>query len=196
MIASAVKLIVQELQEYIPAPGAAEVVEGNIAFNESADAPSLSEKLVVSLVNVEEESTLKNGNSFRRSLTGAGYREHPVHLNLYLLFSSNFDSYDKSLKRLGEVIQFFQHRKSFSYSSATVTPADSTEDDASIYLTAEMYTLTFEQINHLWGSLGGKQMPFVMFKLRLVTIEEKAGTGPAPLIEEIQNITLTNADDC
>jgi hypothetical protein len=49
-----------------------------------------------------------------------------------------------------------------------------------------MFTLSFEQINHLWGSLGGRQMPFVMYKLRLVSVTEHALLREVPLIEEIE----------
>ena len=52
----------------------------------------------------------------------------------------------------------------------------------------ELYTLTFEQINHLWGSLGGRQIPFVMYKLRLVSITERALVREVPLIEEIETL--------
>jgi len=57
----------------------------------------------------------------------------------------------------------------------------------------ELYTLTFEQINHLWGSLGGKQVPFVMYKARLVKIQHQI-TEEAPLIEQIENNFETLAD--
>ena len=54
-----------------------------------------------------------------------------------------------------------------------------------IRLVPELYTLTFEQINHLWGSLGGKQSPFVMYKIRLVRIQGRI-TAEAPLIESVK----------
>jgi hypothetical protein len=52
---------------------------------------------------------------------------------------------------------------------------------------AELYTLSFEQINYLWASLGGKQMPFVMYKLRLVAITDRKLVREVPLIEELTN---------
>jgi len=45
--------------------------------------------------------------------------------------------------------------------------------------------LTIEQINHLWGSLGGRQLPFAMYKLRLVAITDQAIVREVPPIEEI-----------
>jgi hypothetical protein len=59
-------------------------------------------------------------------------------------------------------------------------------DVIDLKFTMELFTLSFEQINHLWGSLGGRQMPFVMYKLRLVTISEHAVVREVPLIEEIE----------
>ncbi len=61
-------------------------------------------------------------------------------------------------------------------------------------LNIELYTLTFEQINHLWGSLGGKQVPFAMYKVRLVRIQENTRQD-APLIETIRTVeTVINAE--
>jgi hypothetical protein len=37
----------------------------------------------------------------------------------------------------------------------------------------------------LWGSLGGRQIPFVMYKVRLVSIAERSVRREVPLIEEI-----------
>jgi hypothetical protein len=59
-------------------------------------------------------------------------------------------------------------------------------DIADLEFTLELYTLTFEQINHLWGSLGGRQVPFAMFKMRLVAITDRSVVRVVPLIEEIQ----------
>ena len=200
MISKAINLILSQINQFIP-PGAGgdEVITGNIAFNESPDQNQLQNHVVASLVNVEEESTMKNGAFLRKGINTVTYTEPAVNLNLYLLFSALYDNYVTALDRLSDVIRFFQHRKSFSVDSAGVLPAgiDPTDpQDASIYLTPEFYTLTFEQINHLWGALGGKQMPFVMYKIRLITIDQESTTGDGPLIQEVVNNTQTNAEDC
>jgi hypothetical protein len=73
-------------------------------------------------------------------------------------------------------------------SSAALGNIDEENADlAELRFTMELYTLTFEQINHLWGSLGGRQVPFVMYKLRLVGITDKAIVREVPLITEIQS---------
>lgn len=200
MITKALNLILSELNQFIPpVAGSEQVVLGNIAFNESPDQSQIQNQVVASLVNVEEESTMKNGAFYRKNINDVEYMEPPVNLNLYLLFSANYDNYTMSLDRLSEVIQFFQHRKAFSLATAGVIPPGfdpNDPEDAGIYITPEFYTLTFEQINHLWGSLGGKQMPFVMYKLRLVAISQKATSNIGALIQEIRNSSSSNTEDC
>ena len=201
MIFKAIQLIQAQLNQYISPPaGPEEVVSGNIAFNEAADQDQIKGKVVISLVNTEEETTLKNGMHYHKTLAGVRYTQPPVYINLYLLITAHYpQAYDTALKRLGDVIRFFQSRKFFDVKNAMPLPDGfdpSNEEDAALYLTMELYTLTFEQINHLWGSLGGKQIPFVMYKARLVCVEEQLDLGTGPLIEEIRHTVETNPDDC
>ena len=163
-----------------------QVILENIANFDAADASSpMVNKIVISLVNIEEESTLKNNAFIKRKASGAiDYVDPPVHVNLYLLFTSTpsgtGSKYERALVRLSYVIQFFQHQRRFE----TAINFDGIEEK--VRLVFELYTLTFEQINHLWGSLGGKQIPFVMYKVRLVKLQEIV-PEPAELIEEIDS---------
>ncbi|HYJ64065.1 MAG TPA: DUF4255 domain-containing protein [Parafilimonas sp.] len=152
---------------------------------------SLSDSIIITLVNIEEESTLKNQSAVRRPfINNATYQNPPVYLNLYVLFTSNYSgtNYPLALKRLSYIIQFLQSKNSFSVaSSISAGSIDLSQSDISdLKFTLELYTLTFEQINHLWGSLGGRQVPFAMYKLRLVAITDRAIIREVPLIEEIE----------
>ena len=174
----------------------AEVEIGNIALFETDNANSINEKIVITLVNIEEESTLKNSKNVHFGPDGGiRYATQPIFLNLYLLFSCNYNLYSTSLQRLGHIIRFFQQRKKFEIKSATSAQNDLAfqEQDKEFKLIFELYTLTFEQINHLWGALGGRQLPSVMFKARLVKIEDTRVFKKGPQIEKIQaNTGLTN----
>jgi len=121
-------------------------------------------------------------------------------MNLYLLFTANYpQSYDTALIRLSSIIRFFQHRHSFDIQSAQPLPdtVDITDpDDMDMLLKIELCTLTFEQINYLWGTLGGKQMPFVLYKARLVTIQENKIFKEGGIIEEIRTDLISNSNDC
>jgi len=188
-------LLKQELQSYISTRDASVTVAiDNIGLFETSKGDTLTNNIVLTLVNIEEESTLKNAAALRRPFTlQAEYQNPPVYLNLYVLFTCNYSGLDYrlALRRLAYIIRFIQSRNSISVSSSvTGDTIDLIEEDISeLKFTMELYTLTFEQINHLWGSLGGRQMPFVMYKLRLVAISEHAKLREAPLIEEIDTIS-------
>ncbi len=209
MIGLALKLLRDELSNYVfqnKRPGDAitqdDVILHNIALMESDSQADLNNKIVITLVNTEEESTLKNNSNVLRTPKGIQYVEPPVFLNLYILISSTLgqdlqDAYEFALGRLSLVIQFFQAKKSFTVKNSPFTTISNDsnipqESKDELKLNVELYTLTFEQINHLWGSLGGKQVPFAMYKIRLVSIKENS-SEIAPLIEEIvNNENLTN----
>jgi len=148
---------------------------------------------VISVVNVEEESTLKNQPAAKRNPPSRIiYENPPVYLNLYVLFTSNYwaDKYIFALKRISYVVQFLQSKNTFSFGSSTSGSMSTDTDLLDLRFTMELYTLTFEQLNHLWGSLGGRQIPFVMYKLRLVAITERKKVRDVPPIVEIDTGTV------
>jgi len=191
MIDTALLLLRDELTNYLSSRDTATVVLDNIGLFETAGGVGLAENIIITLVNVEEESTLKNQPALKRPFAGnAIYQNPPVYLNLYVLLTCNYtgDHYPLALKRLSYIIRFLQSKNSFSVSSSVSGGSINLNetDIVDLKFTMELYTLSFEQINHLWGSLGGRQMPFVMYKLRLVAITERALVREVPLIEEIE----------
>lgn len=198
MIENALILLREELSSYMTAHGdpAAVVVE-NISLLGSEKDDLLRENLVISLVNIEQENSLKNAQVYLKNETAAIYEHSPIHLNLYVLVSANFTSgtppnngYLLALRRLSLAIQFFQGRSVFTPASSTISlPAPlndlSNPEISSLRLVLELYSLSFEQVNHLWGSLGGRQIPSVLYKVRMITISERRALREAPLIGEI-----------
>ena len=200
MIDNAITLLRDELEAYFVHTGnPTTVVIDNIALWETENNENLKDSVVISLVNVEEEATLKNRTPYKRNPNGTiNYEQPPIFINLYLLICANFSGsrikYLSALTRLSSVLQFFQNRRSFTLENS---PNTHLLDNASLEerealkemkLFVEFHTLTFEQINHLWGSLGGKQMPFAMYKARLVKLQEREPIREAPLIQEIDII--------
>ena len=210
MIHEALSLIREDLVVYLSVNGytlsnAKDIVliENIGLFESNTSGVNFDDKIVFTLVNIEEESTLKNSPFVKKDPAGAArYENPPVFLNLYLLVtacnkSTDDRSYLDALERLSLVIRFFQGKNSFTVatSSGPVDLTTITEEVLRLRITVELYTLTFEQINHLWGTLGGKQMPFVMYKLRLVEIKQTKVIREVPLIEEIET-NLSKIDAC
>ena len=203
MIYRALALIRDELVAYLKGIGYDNTNANDIVlleniglFESSSSGLNFDDKIILTLVNIEEESALKNSHFVKKDFAGpARYENPPVFLNLYLLISAcnkstgaDDKSYGNALDRLSVVIRFFQGRNSFSIATSMgpVIPDNLETEILRLKITAELYTLTFEQVNHLWGTLGGKQMPFVMYKLRLVEIKEAKVLREVPLIEEIE----------
>jgi len=195
MIHHALNLLFTELEAYMQIRLGARteqyVAQGNVAQLEASNNAGLEERIIISLVNIEEESTLKNYPNHSRTLNNEiRYENPPVYLNLYLLFTANFPpdspNYIQALTRLSVVIEFFQGRYVFNLSNVPAFGNNPELPDVlDMQLILNLYTMTFEQINHLWGSLGGKQIPFVMYKARMVRMQHRRQTGVGPLIEEI-----------
>lgn len=192
MIDRALLLLRDELQSYMNFHDASvNVVIDNIGLFETSKGDTLTNNIIMTLVNIEEESTLKNKPALVRPFNTVGiYQNPPVFLNLYVLLTCNYSGpdYPLALRRLSFIIRFLQSKSSFAASSSVTGGGLDLDEDGitSLKFTMELYTLTFEQINHLWGSLGGRQMPFAMYKLRLVAITETATVREVPLIEEIE----------
>jgi hypothetical protein len=193
MIDQAILLLKNELESYINLkdPSVANVLIDNIGLFETSKGDPLTNNIIITVVNIEEESTLKNQPSLKRPfIDKAIYQNPPVYLNLYVLFTCCYSGNDYlfALKRLSYIIQFLQAKNSFSVVSSiaggTIVPDDPAVLD--LKFTMELYTLTFEQINHLWGSLGGRQMPFALYKLRLVAITDRSIIRQVSLVEEIE----------
>jgi hypothetical protein len=195
MIDTAISLLQKELENYLaPIDPSATVVVDNVGFLETTNGDKLSNSIIITVVNVEEESTLKNQPAYKSypQLGTAAYENPAVYLNLYVLFTCNYwaDKYIYALQRISYVVKFLQGKNTFSYGTAAYQDASGNEfsedpELVGLRFTMELYTLTFEQLNHLWGSLGGRQIPFVMYKLRLIALSDRRVLRNVPLVREI-----------
>lgn len=138
--------------------------------------------LIVSLLNVEEESTLKNSPHFIRKNNQLLYKEPPVFLNLNILMAFEFEDYGTSLQRLGETVDFFQSKRWFTAENAR-EENPFPEDVHKLIL--DLQQLNFEQLNHIWSISGGTQFPSLLYKVRLVKIQPEDETE-GPEINSIQ----------
>ena len=196
MIFQVMELIRQNLNAFLAAAGSPDVVVlGNIAFatpdNLATPLVDESAQVYMSLVNVEEEATLRNQSAVRQTeIRPLAYVNPPITINLCLLFSANNKDYSVAVRTLSSVLLFFQGHRTFSISRTPVPPvgvfATPGERENEMKINLDLMSLTFEQVNHLWGSLGGKQMPFLLFKARQVEIDADRMLQGGGLISEIQ----------
>ena len=170
-----------------PAPGP--VVLSGIVDQENRLLSPGGDVVFMSLVNIEEETVGKTQLPYRRTANDIVLGANPdIKLNTYILFASHSDnnddpgflSYGRALSLLDQVVFFFQAKNVFT---ANQYPALL---DAEIEkLIVEPVSLTFEQLNHMWATLGAKYMPSIVFKCRMLMFIESGSFGERPLIHEV-----------
>ena len=134
----------------------------------------------MSLINIEEERI--NRAPLRDVLRGEngalGYANPAIRLQLHLLFVANFKDHDDSIKNISAVISFFQSNNVF-------TPAKYSELDKNIdKIVFELASYGFEQLSYIWGVLGTNYRPSVLYKMRLVTIQEGLQQRSGAIVDE------------
>lgn len=186
MIYDTLNFLTQEVNNYLDIKVTNPTTEarlkiGNVsrALDDSlSGAFSLKEKAILTLVNVEEDRVARPQENYIRGEVKTLYRKPPLHLNLYVLFSITKDDYRDSLMWLSYIMQFFQFQNVFTPITHPTLKAEK--------LIVDMHNLTFEQINHLWSTLGGKYLPSVLYKIRQITLDEELTTGESGFVKEIE----------
>jgi len=194
MMVEALTLVVNQLNVHIAhadgsGPGAPpQALLGNIAQLDRPEvATELDNHLVLSLVKIEEERTLRNGKAFAPEPGGQVlYRNRPLHLNLFLLFTANYRIYGTALRRLTQLLTFFQGKQKFTLANSPGSLPQPPIADLS--LTMDLLSPTFEEVNHLWGFLGARQSPFALYRGRLVALSDMPVLDGSGFIQEIDVI--------
>lgn len=149
------------------------------------------DKVYLSVVNIKEEKTLKNLPNYVRNETTlkVTYENPSVFLNFMILMAATHSDYPKALLVLSRVIRFFQSKNVFTQDnvapasiSSTLNQLDQLEEFKLIF---DLYSPSMEEVNHLWGTLGGKQYPFVLYTLRMLELKFKAVQSESGLITEV-----------
>ena len=78
---------------------------------------------------------------------------------------------------LARALRFFEARHVFTQdnvSPASITtnaPNHALDRLAEFKLVFDLCSPSMEEVNHLWGTLGGKQYPFAMYNLRMLELK-------------------------
>jgi hypothetical protein len=186
IIYRAVDFLTSGLNQYLrikfDSPVADFAVAGNVSALQDATgagAASLNDRIIVSLINVEEDRISKNPENMVRMQTGMIFKNPKVFLNLYILFAAHRHTYRESLISLSFVVQFFQYHNVFNRNNS---PGMFAQIEKMI---PDLVTLNFEQMNQVWSILGGKYIPSVLYKIRLVSIDEGIMEGEGEFIRDI-----------
>jgi hypothetical protein len=195
MILHALNIVMKELDKHlidayglVPGP---HVGLGNIAEGIGTGIGMvLRDRLYLSMVNMKEEKSLKNlPNHVRNGTTlTVTYENPPVYLNFQILVTATHSNYENALLLLSRAISFFQHKNVLTQDNVAPSslimniPAQDMDLLETFKLVFDLYSPTMEEVNHLWGTLGGKQYPFVIYIMRALDLKFKAVQSEGALI--------------
>ncbi|MEM9260257.1 MAG: DUF4255 domain-containing protein [Bacteroidota bacterium] len=156
----------------------------------------LTDAIVLTLIRTEEDPTRKNQRNYRANPLAADnesgilYRNPPIGLNLYLLITANHNDYSVALRMMSRVIAIFQNRNRLTDTPDVPWPSGGLYGEQSLKFS--LLSPSFEEENHLWSMLGGRQLPSALYLVQTANIElvpDEATTGP-PVTEIILNETV------
>lgn len=181
MIDSAVTQVAGRLNEFLKrhANVTYDIVRtSNLAELDGTAVTDTENKVLVFLVNVERE-TLPFNNLPTRTGVGRSADSSPsVHLTLSIMVAANFSGrhYPDALKFLANSVSFFQRNPIFDHSN---TPDLESRIDR---LVLDIENLSITDLSNLWGILGGKYVPSILYKMRMVTFNARDVISQTPPI--------------
>jgi hypothetical protein len=187
MIDSAVSHIISQLNQFLRRNFDLTediVVISNIVEQDGTVASHIDNKLVVFLVNIEKDAVphgQRNGNTVGGNRSVISYP--PIYLNLYLMFAAHFsgNNYLEALKFISQTVSFFQRHPVFDHQN---TPDLNRQIDK---LVMEIENLDIKDLSTLWGSLSGKYLPSILYKVRMVAFDSGDVRTQVPTLKEPQS---------
>lgn len=143
--------------------------------------PSLGLGFWVSVIKVEEESSMKNFPNVRFDKNDDTYKKKnpKIYLNYYLMFSYTVDNYKDGIKLMHKLVGFFQKNRSVEVTNNGNTLG---------HVNFDLFSPSFEQINQIWSVNGGKFLPNVIYKARVCEYQSTFDGLPVAPIKSIEKV--------
>ena len=167
------------------------VIISNLMNQDGSQNSDGINKVVCSLVNIEEETTLKSSYGTVPSSTGFVAGPGSIHMNLTVMFSSMFQgkNYADALKYLSGVIYFFQTKPVFTINN---TPGLSSNIEKVVF---DIVNISYHDMNSIFSMMGAKYLPSILFKVRMLTFSTDNINDTIPGISAISGIASVDDDD-
>lgn len=180
MIYEALSCLAEEINEYFRIRlkiSEDKVVLSAIVNQDGTIAIQGENMVLITLVNIEKESIGKSNSGIPGSSVLIN-KSSALTINLYVLFSAYFSNgnYPEALRFISFIIAYFQQNSVFTRLN---TPRLDKDIEKLVF---ELATISPEQLNNVWGSLGAKYMPSVIYKVRMLTFDNNIVREYRPLI--------------
>lgn len=159
-------------------------VVSNLVELDGRVAQGATNKLVLTLANIEKDTLPSRQNASTRGRDDRILQTSaPLFVNIYVMLSANFGegNYTEGLKYISHAIAFFQQYPMFDQLSSPGL------DERIERLVLDIENLPMAELNNLWSLLGGRYLPSMYYKVRMMTIDARALTGQVPVITETRH---------
>lgn len=131
-----------------------------------------NDKLLLFVANIAKE-TLTHSHHYKLPEKSIVQRGAPLHLNLYIFVAANFhpNRYAEALSFLSMAMQCLQENPVIDRSLVGDMPAGLER------LTVDIENTDLNAVSNLWGILGGKYLPSVFYKVRMLTVSTENIVG-------------------
>ncbi len=154
------------------------VVLNNLVMPDGSSPQNNNNKIVMTLVNLEYETSRQFYNDQRVGSTHANLINPPVWFNVHILISACFDEYTEALKFLTASIGFFQANALLSRTNYPLLP------EGVSALKFEIENSSSHKMENIWMALGAKYLPSIIYKVRQICVQSDQINGVVPLVKE------------
>jgi hypothetical protein len=157
------------------------VLISNVVGSDGTPAPQIDDKLALFVVNIEKDTVpqSRNGAPFGVGRLPQGHAA--LHLNVFVMLAAGYTNgnYAQALKLVSQAIRFLQAHPVFDRRTAPEM------DKGLERLTLDVENLGTQELSHLWGVLGGRYLPSILYRMRTVVI---APDGVAGEVEPVRGL--------
>jgi len=182
MLDSVLKFFADEVNGYLRARTG--VIEETVALSAIVDENGKyaikDDSIGIYIINIEEESSVKNQLPQSTYINGQHAILAPaLSLNVSIMFAAKYKHYDQALKYISLILTYFQSHRLF------VPTQYSAMDEKLERLVVDLQALNYDQLNQIWAYIGAKQLPSVVYRVRVVSIQDEAQSEVRPPIQHI-----------
>lgn len=158
-------------------------VAGDVSMhdkNNEGGEEEILERIILTLISIEEENAMKNNYPLMKVGSNFIKEKSAVYVNIYLLLSAKYATYDTGLKAISQVVSCFQTARKVWFTN------DGIQQEAVLNL----HNLGFENLNNLWTVLGGRYLPSVIYKARVMMFQQSPPVNGSMItdIREKENV--------
>ena len=170
MIYESLHFLTSRLNSYMQRKhGAAEhpVVLSRLVESDGTSTEEATNKLVLSLVNVEKDTLVQPFSTNGYNTNGQySVSASPIYMNLHIILAANYKgkNYTDALKILSRGMSFFQDNSVFDHQNYPDMPTGLEK------LIVDVENIKIQDMNNLWSAIGTKYVPSVLYKVRTVAL--------------------------